>query len=169
MMSNVFGHRSSAIRFKCVCVSVIVFVARIFHEISDIRDSHSCACTWSAVAILLSVMGSCLKVTASDGSSLKETSWVISDRVLTWKVCPRMPPAKDQTRVPLSTPQREISRVFTLMPILSGYIKRTGGRQLLLLILTNIATFNGPFPGRGVTQNHQEFTIMDLYRMQTIT
>jgi hypothetical protein len=52
-----------------------------------------------------------------------------------------MPPAKDQTRVPLSTPQREISRVFTLMPILSGYIKRTGGRQLLLLVLTNIATF----------------------------
>jgi hypothetical protein len=37
-------------------------------------------------------------------------------------------------------PQREISLVFTLVPILSGYFKRTSGRQLLLLVMTNIAT-----------------------------
>ena len=55
--------------------------------------------------------------------------------------CPRMPPAKDQARAPLPTPQREISPVFTLMPILSGYLKRTSGRLMLLLVMTNIATF----------------------------
>ena len=55
--------------------------------------------------------------------------------------CPRMPPAKVQAIAPLPTPQREISPVFTLVPILSGYFKRTSGRQLLLLVMTYIATF----------------------------
>ncbi len=49
-------------------------------------DSHFCAYTCSAIAILLAVMGSCLKVSSSGGSSLKETSWAISATVLTWKV-----------------------------------------------------------------------------------
>jgi len=52
-----------------------------------------------------------------------------------------MPSAKDQAIVPLPTPQGEISHVFTLMSILSGYLKRTSGIQLLLLVMTNIATF----------------------------
>jgi hypothetical protein len=52
-----------------------------------------------------------------------------------------MPPGKDQAKAPLPTPQREISPVFTLMPILSGYLKRTSGIQLMLLVMTNIATF----------------------------
>jgi len=35
-------------------------------------------------------MGSCLKVSSYGGSSLKETSWAISARVLTWKVPVRL-------------------------------------------------------------------------------
>ena len=49
-------------------------------------DSHSCACTCSAIAILLAVGGRCLQVISSGSSSLNETSWAISARVLTWKV-----------------------------------------------------------------------------------
>ena len=45
-------------------------------------DSHSCACTSSAIAILLAVGGSCLKVSSSGGFSENETSWTISVRVL---------------------------------------------------------------------------------------
>jgi hypothetical protein len=47
--------------------------------------SHSCACTWSAIAILLDGLGSCLKVSSSGGSSLNKTSCAISASVLTWK------------------------------------------------------------------------------------
>ena len=47
-------------------------MARIFLEVLDIRVSHSCACTWSVIAFLLVVMGSCLKVSSSRGSSLIE-------------------------------------------------------------------------------------------------
>ncbi len=65
-------------------------MVRIFLEVLDIWDSHSCACTCSAIAILLAVMGSCLKVSSSGVSSLKETSWAISAKVLTWKVPVRL-------------------------------------------------------------------------------
>jgi hypothetical protein len=53
-----------------------------------------------------------------------------------------MPPAKDQAIALLPTPQREISPVFIPMPILSGDLKRTSGRQLMLLIMIYIATFH---------------------------
>ena len=65
-------------------------VVRIFLELLDIWDSHFCACAWSAIAIFLYVVGSCLKVSSSGGSSLKETSWAISARVLTWNVLVRL-------------------------------------------------------------------------------
>ena len=68
----------------------LVFVVRIFLEILDMWDSHSCACTWSAIVILLAMGGSCLNVTSSGGSSANETSWEISARVLTWKVPARL-------------------------------------------------------------------------------
>ncbi len=53
-------------------------------------DSHSWACTCSAIAILLAVLGSCLKVSSFGGSSLKETSSAISAKVSTWKVPVRL-------------------------------------------------------------------------------
>ncbi len=68
----------------------LVFVVRIFLEIFEMWDSHSCACTCSAIVILLAVGGSCLKVSSSGGSSANETSWEISSRVLTWKVPVRL-------------------------------------------------------------------------------
>ncbi len=52
----------------------LVFVVGIFLEILEMWDSHSCACTCSAIVILLAVGGSCLKVSLSGGSSAKETS-----------------------------------------------------------------------------------------------
>ena len=61
-------------------------MVRIFLEALDMGDSHSCACTWSVIAILLAVRGSCLKAISSGVSSLNETSWAISARILTWKV-----------------------------------------------------------------------------------
>ena len=67
-----------------------VFVVRIFLEVLDIWDSHSCACTCSAIAILLAVRGSCLKASSSGGSYVNETSWAISARVFTWKVLVRL-------------------------------------------------------------------------------
>ena len=75
-----------------MCVAVLAFVVRIYLEFFDMCDSHSCACTWSAIAILLGLMGSCLKVRSFGGSSLKEMSWAISARVLTWKVPARLMP-----------------------------------------------------------------------------
>ena len=68
----------------------LVLVVRIFLEILDICDSHSCACTWSAIVILLAVWGSCLNVSSSGGSSVNETSCEISASVLTWKVPARL-------------------------------------------------------------------------------
>ncbi len=67
-----------------------VFVVRIFLEILDMWDSHSCACTWSAILILLAVGGSCLNVSSSGGSSVNETNCEIFARVLTWKVPVRL-------------------------------------------------------------------------------
>ena len=68
----------------------LVLVVRIFLEILDMWESHSCACTWSAIVILLAVGGSCLKVSSSGGSSANETSWEISAKVFTWKVPVRL-------------------------------------------------------------------------------
>ena len=67
-----------------------VFVVRIFLEILDMWDSHSCACACSAIVILFAVGSSCLNVSSSGGSSVSETSCEISDRVLTWKVPVRL-------------------------------------------------------------------------------
>ena len=71
-------------------MAFFVFVVRIFLEVLDMWDSHSCACTWSYIVILLAVRGSYLKVSSSKGSSANETSWAISARVLTWKVLVRL-------------------------------------------------------------------------------
>ena len=71
-------------------MAVFVFVVRIFREVLDMWDSHSYACTWSAIAILLAMRGSYLKVSSSGDSSLKGTSWAISAYVLTWKVHVRL-------------------------------------------------------------------------------
>ena len=49
-------------------------------------DSHSCACMCRVMAICCAVLGNCLYVSASGGSSSKETSCAISARVLTLKV-----------------------------------------------------------------------------------
>jgi len=68
-----------------VVAAFLVFVVRIFLGILDMWDSHFFACTRSAIVILLAVWGSSLKVSPSGGSSVNETSWEISTRVLTWK------------------------------------------------------------------------------------
>ncbi len=68
----------------------LVFVVRIFLEILDMWDNHFCACTWSAIVILLAVRENCLKVSPSGGSSVNKTSWEISARVFTWKVPVRL-------------------------------------------------------------------------------
>ena len=65
-------------------------MVRIFLEILDMWDSHSCACTCSAIVILLAAGGSCLNVSSSGGYSANETSWEISARVLTWNVPVRL-------------------------------------------------------------------------------
>ncbi len=68
----------------------LVFMVKIFLEILDMWDSHSCACTWSAIVILFAVGCSCLNVSSSGGSSLNETSCEISASVFTWKVPVRL-------------------------------------------------------------------------------
>jgi len=71
-VSDVFGHKFSVLRFGgCDLFSLC---GENFLEILDMCDSHSCACTWSAIVILLAVGGSCLKVSPSGGSSVNETS-----------------------------------------------------------------------------------------------
>ena len=59
---------------------------KIVLEIFDMCDSHSCACMCNAMAMCWAGLGSCLYVSASGGSSAKETSCAISARVLTLKV-----------------------------------------------------------------------------------
>ena len=49
-------------------------------------ESHSCACMCRVMAICCARLGKCLYVSASGGSSSKETSCAISARVLTLKV-----------------------------------------------------------------------------------
>jgi len=85
-MSSSIGLQYSGFVF----VAVFDLVDRIFLEALDMLESHSFACTWSAIAILLAVRGSCLKVSSSGGSSLNETSWATSARVLTRKVLVRL-------------------------------------------------------------------------------
>ena len=68
----------------------LVFVVRIFLEILDMWDSHSCAWTWSAIVIFLAVGDNCLKVSASGDSSVNEISCEISARVFTWKLLVRL-------------------------------------------------------------------------------
>ena len=63
---------------------------RIFLEINDLWDSHSCACICSAIVVLLAVGGSCLKVSSSGGSFVNETSCEISARFFTWKAPVRL-------------------------------------------------------------------------------
>jgi hypothetical protein len=61
-------------------------VHSIFLEISDMRDSHSCAWTCRAIASFCAGLGRCLKVKASGASPWKDTSWAISARALTLNV-----------------------------------------------------------------------------------
>ena len=61
-------------------------MVRIFREILEIYESHSCAWMCSAIAIFSAGFGSCLYVRVSGGSSLNETSCAISTSVRTLKV-----------------------------------------------------------------------------------
>ncbi len=61
-------------------------MVKIVLEIFDMCDSYSCACMCRAIAMCCAGLGSCLYVSASGGSSSKETSCAISARVLTWNV-----------------------------------------------------------------------------------
>ena len=65
---------------------VFGFVVRIFLEILEMYESHSCAWMCSAIAILCAGFGSCLYVRVYGGSSLNETSCAISASVRTLKV-----------------------------------------------------------------------------------
>ena len=58
----------------------------IFREIFEMCASPSCVCTCRAMANCCACLGSCLWVKASSGSSLKETRWAISARVLSVNV-----------------------------------------------------------------------------------
>jgi len=51
-----------------------------------------------------------------------------------------MPPANDQAKVSLPSPQREIYTVFTAMPRFSGSYQRTSIKHRLLLAMIYIAT-----------------------------
>ena len=64
-------------------------MARVYLEFIDMEESYSFTCTWSAIAIFLAVVCSCLKVSTPGGSSLKD-SWAISGRVMTWNVPVRL-------------------------------------------------------------------------------
>jgi hypothetical protein len=64
-------------------VSLFVgLVVRIFLEILEMWDSHSCAWMWRAITNFCAGRGSCLKVIATGGSSWKDTSLAISKNVL---------------------------------------------------------------------------------------
>ncbi len=65
---------------------VFVFVVRIFLEILEMYESHSCAWMCSAIAIFFAGFGSCLYVRVFGGPSLDETSCAISASVRTLKV-----------------------------------------------------------------------------------
>ena len=65
---------------------VFDFVVRIFLEILEMYESHSCAWVCRAMAIFCDGFGSCLYVRVFGGSSLNETSCAISASVRTLKV-----------------------------------------------------------------------------------
>jgi len=65
---------------------VFIFVVRIFLEILEIYERHSCAWVCSAMAIFCASLGSCLYARVSRGSSLNETSCAISASLRTLKV-----------------------------------------------------------------------------------
>jgi uncharacterized membrane protein YczE len=65
---------------------VFDFVVRIFLEILEMYESHSCAWMCSAIAIFCTGFGCCLYVRVSGGSSLNDTSCAISASVRTSKV-----------------------------------------------------------------------------------
>ena len=50
------------------------------------RMSNSCACMCSAIVIVCACVGRVLHARACGGSSLNETSWAISARVLVWNL-----------------------------------------------------------------------------------
>ena len=62
------------------------FVVRIFLEILEMYESHSCACMFNAIVCCCDGFGSCLCVRVYGGSSLNETSCAISASVRTLKV-----------------------------------------------------------------------------------
>ncbi len=62
------------------------FVVRIFFEILDMYEIHSCAWMCNAIAIFCADFGSCLYVRVSGGRSLNGTSCAISASVRTLKV-----------------------------------------------------------------------------------
>ena len=61
-------------------------MVRIFHEILEMYESHSCAWMCCAIAVLCAGFGSCSYVRVSGGSSVNETSCAISASVRTLKV-----------------------------------------------------------------------------------
>ncbi len=61
-------------------------MVRIFLEILEMYESHSCAWMCSAIAIFCAGFASCLYVRVSGGSSVNETSCAISARARTLKV-----------------------------------------------------------------------------------
>ncbi len=65
---------------------IFVFVVRIFLEILEMYESHSCAWMCNAIAIFCAGFGSFLYVRVSGGSSLNETNGAISASVRTLKV-----------------------------------------------------------------------------------
>ena len=67
---------------SCVaCFFVLWGWVRLLLETLDIRVSHSCACMCIVMAIFLACVGSVLYVRASDGFSLNDTGWGISDKM----------------------------------------------------------------------------------------
>ena len=62
------------------------FVVRIFLEILEMNESHSCAWMCSVIAIFCAGFNSGLYVRMSGGSSLNETSCAISASARTLKV-----------------------------------------------------------------------------------
>ncbi len=61
-------------------------VVRIILEIFDMCESHSWACACRVITTFCACLGSCLYVSASGGSSSKDTSCAISASVFTLNV-----------------------------------------------------------------------------------
>ncbi len=85
MWSVFSGYRFSGYVFTVARLG-FGLVVRIVLEIFDMCESHSWACTCRVIAIFCAGLGSCLYVSASGGSSSKDTSCAISARVFTLNV-----------------------------------------------------------------------------------